>query len=273
MNQLKQGAWLAAVSGGADSMAMLDLCRRSGVRLHVAHVNYHKRESAMRDQRLCEEYCSRYAIPLHCLYAQNRPADNFQAEARRERYAFFAALCSEHSLSGVIVAHQQDDVLETYVMQKQRGSIPQHYGLQAETVLHGVRVIRPLLDQPRAALREYCETNGISFGDDESNASDDYQRNRVRHHVIEPMTASQRQALLQQIEEDNAQLVARRSQAERFLRTWQRDIDALQRADRSRLDLAAVDIGGMSDPDLCRPPAGAAAPAEQHTPAMALEAE
>ena len=113
MNQLKQGAWLAAVSGGADSMAMLDLCRRSGVRLHVAHVNYHKRESAMRDQRLCEEYCSRYAIPLHCLYAQNRTADNFQAEARRERYAFFAALCSEHSLSGVIVAHQQDDVLET----------------------------------------------------------------------------------------------------------------------------------------------------------------
>ncbi|MFR2885561.1 MAG: tRNA lysidine(34) synthetase TilS [Merdibacter sp.] len=199
MNQLKQGAWLAAVSGGADSMAMLDLCRRSGVRLHVAHVNYHKRESAMRDQRLCEEYCSRYAIPLHCLYAQNRTADNFQAEARRERYAFFAALCSEHSLSGVIVAHQQDDVLETYVMQKQRGSIPQHYGLQAETVLHGVRVIRPLLDQPRAALREYFETSGISFGDDESNASDDYQRNRVRHHVIEPTTASQRQALLQQI--------------------------------------------------------------------------
>lgn len=231
MNQLKQGAWLAAVSGGADSMAMLDLCRRSGVRLHVAHVNYHKRESAMRDQRLCEEYCSRYAIPLHCLYAQNRPADNFQAEARRERYAFFAALCSEHSLSGVIVAHQQDDVLETYVMQKQRGSIPQHYGLQAETVLHGVRVIRPLLDQPRAALREYCETNGISFGDDESNVSDDYQRNRVRHHVIEPMTASQRQALLQQIEADNAQLAVCRSQAERFLRTWQRDIDALQRAD------------------------------------------
>ena len=94
-------------------------------------------------------------------------------------------------------------------------------------MLHGVRVIRPLLDQPRAALREYCETNGISFGDDESNASDDYQRNRVRHHVIEPMTASQRQALLQQIEADNAQLAVRRSQAERFLRTWQRDIDAL----------------------------------------------
>ena len=230
MNQLKQGAWLAAVSGGADSMAMLDLCRRSGVRLHVAHVNYHNRESAMRDQRLCEEYCSRYAIPLHCLYAQNRPADNFQAEARRERYAFFAALCSEHSLSGVIVAHQQDDVLETYVMQKQRGSIPQHYGLQAETVLHGVRVIRPLLDQPRAALREYCETNGILFGDDESNASDDYQRNRVRHHVIEPMTASQRQALLQQIEADNALLRELRGQVKKLAQAVKNTIPALAEA-------------------------------------------
>lgn len=127
-------------------MAMLDICRSSGIRLHAAHVNYHKRESAMRDQRLCEAYCHIHGIPFHCLRAENRAGKNFQAEARRERYAFFASLCQRYSLSGVLVAHQQDDVLETYVMQKQRGSVPQHYGLQADTVLHGVRVIRPLLE-------------------------------------------------------------------------------------------------------------------------------
>ena len=93
--------------------------------------------------------------------------DNFQAEARRERYAFFAALCSEHSLSGVIVAHQQDDVLETYVMQKQRGSIPQHYGLQAETVLHGVRVTSGRCSSSAAVLAASAilrERNGSHAG-------------------------------------------------------------------------------------------------------------
>ena len=65
MEQLKKGVWLAAVSGGADSMAMLDICRSSGIRLHAAHVNYHKRESAMRDQRLCEAYRHIHGIPFH----------------------------------------------------------------------------------------------------------------------------------------------------------------------------------------------------------------
>ena len=259
MEQLKKGVWLAAVSGGADSMAMLDICRSSGIRLHAAHVNYHKRESAMRDQRLCEAYCHIHGIPFHCLRAENRAGKNFQAEARRERYAFFASLCQRYSLSGVLVAHQQDDVLETYVMQKQRGSVPQHYGLQADTVLHGVRVIRPLLDHTRAQLRAYCLSAGIAFGDDESNAADDYQRNRVRHHLIAPLDAAQRSRLLEQISVDNARLQARRERAAQFLRTWDHEVGPLLAQDDPGwllqqwiLERCQIALSAAALQDLCR---------------------
>ena len=72
-------------------------------------------------------------------------------------------------------------------MQKQRGSIPQRYGLCRETDIFDVHVVRPLLAYTREELLEYCTRFAVVYGDDESNFTDDYERNRIRHHQLEKM--------------------------------------------------------------------------------------
>lgn len=217
---LEKGRWVIGVSGGGDSMALLDICRRNHIALCCAHVNYHHRDTADRDQRLCERYCKQWSIPIHVLYAKNEEKGNFQANARKERYAFYQQLCVQYQCEGVLVAHQQDDVLETYLMQKQRGSLPAYYGLKKESIIYGVRVVRPLLSYSRQQLRTYCHQEGVPYEDDESNFSDDYERNRVRHHQLEKMNQIQREALLEEIKKANENLCVLQEQADTFLAAW-----------------------------------------------------
>ena len=99
--------YLVAVSGGPDSMALFDMVRSSGAYLEAAHVNYHKRDSADRDEKIVSSYCEKYHIPFHLLdYEDDTQRGNFQAAARKARYEFFAKICEEENLDEVLVAHQ-----------------------------------------------------------------------------------------------------------------------------------------------------------------------
>ncbi|MPM63997.1 tRNA(Ile)-lysidine synthase [bioreactor metagenome] len=99
----------------------------------------------------------------------------------------------------MLVAHHQDDLLETYLLQKQRKQIPLTWGLSAVSVVDNLSVLRPLLDFTKDDLRTYCVKHHIQFGDDESNFTDIYTRNQLRHHVIDQLSAGQRQELLVEI--------------------------------------------------------------------------
>ncbi len=231
--ELGNGTWIIGVSGGGDSMALLDLCRRKGISLRCAHVNYHHRETADRDQQLCERYCAKWSIPIHVLHADTTLTGNFQANARRERYAFYRQLTMQYHCEGVLVAHQQDDVLETYLMQKQRGALPSFYGLQKECIVYGVRVVRPLLAFSREELRGYNARHAVPYEEDESNFSDDYERNRIRHHQVETMDETKRLQTLQQMDEDNAALRKLQKEADAFLETWDGSYKVLLRHPQS----------------------------------------
>lgn len=204
---------IAAVSGGPDSMAMLDLLRRSKIRgfenqsLIVCHVNYHHRPTADRDEKTVRDYCEKYSIPVFVLDADsNQVKGNFQAWARKLRYDFFESAGKRENTNRLVCAHQQDDVIETYLLQKKRSSIPEHYGLQ-EVSVHGQLVIcRPLLECTKKELQEYCTQNRIPFGIDESNLQDEYERNRIRHSVVEKLSEEERNQILLQIQEDNRNL-------------------------------------------------------------------
>lgn len=102
-----------------------------------------------------------------------------------------------------MIAHQQDDHIETYLMQKQRKSIPSHYGLPFYSNRKSLTLIRPLLLWTKQELEDYCIDHQIPYGIDESNLSDDYLRNRIRHQKIEKLSLNQRQQLLYQIEIEN----------------------------------------------------------------------
>lgn len=208
-NQIKD-YYIVAVSGGPDSMALFDMARKRDLDLVCAHVNYHKRETAYRDEAIVATYCKKYHIPFFKLDAQ-KGHGNFQTYARNLRYDFFKEIGLKFNTNKVLVAHQLDDYVETLLIQKDRGSIPFHYGIKSPMELKGLMLYRPLLTYTKDDLTNYCLENNIPFGIDESNLSNDYLRNRYRHQIVEKMSKAEKLALYHQIETLNqkrAQLIA-----------------------------------------------------------------
>lgn len=189
-------------SGGPDSMALLDIARKSGVLVHVAHVNYQHRPTANRDQKITEDYCKKYNLPCTVFYPKNEHG-NFQAWAREVRYDFFKELKEKEKAEGILIAHQKDDLIETYLFQKQRNSNPEYWGLKEKGCWKGVLIYRPLLNYRKKELEEYCIQNHIAYGIDESNLQNDYQRNQIRHSMVEKMDELEMEKRLQEIDELN----------------------------------------------------------------------
>lgn len=219
--------WLLAVSGGADSMALLDLCRRAKMPIIVAHMNYQKRDSAKRDMEGVKAYCAKYDI-LCIVRMQEKPCvGNFQAFARVERYRFFNELITQYQLDGVLVAHHLDDHLETYIMQKERHATPLFYGIQEEIELFQCHVVRPLLVYTKEELEGYCLDHGVPYFVDESNLSDDYTRNKIRHHILAHMSSDEKKQVLFEIQEKNNEKEEIQKQVDTFLMHWDKDCKSL----------------------------------------------
>ncbi len=203
-----KGCYLIGLSGGPDSMALLDMCVKQNIPVAAAHVNYQARKSANRDEDICRRYCTEHGIDLHVLRTEFDRKGNFEDWARKKRFAFFRQLLKERGYEALVLAHHQNDHLETYLLQKQRGSVPLHWGLKKENVWEQMHILRPLLDYRKKDLLEYCENNRIPYGLDETNDSDKYARNRIRHKILSQYSPEDRMALLEEIEEENRSLSA-----------------------------------------------------------------
>lgn len=217
---------VVACSGGPDSMALLDQLNKQGRDIVVAHVNYKHRDTADRDENIVKEYCQKYGIPVRVCYPIHEKG-NFQAWARDVRYAFFEEVADEFDTKLLYVAHQMDDVIETYFFQKKRNMICDYYGLKQESSRHGYKIIRPLLSYTKAELQMYCVENGVSFGIDESNLTNHYTRNVIRHTQIEKMSRKEKEEWILKIEEENAVWKKQRNQINLFLKGWNYDIQLL----------------------------------------------
>ena len=213
------------VSGGPDSMALLDMERKKGRKIVVCHVNYEHRDTADRDEQIVRDYCEKYGIKLEAVHAKD-PAGNFQAWARKFRYDFFEETAKKYGADRVLIAHQQDDALETYLFQKQRNMLCEWYGLKAQGNWKSISIYRPLLAYTKEQLEEYCIQNVVPYGIDESNLSDDYARNRIRHHVLGNCDRTQ---LLSEISERNREQLKRIKDADKQLA--QSDLDWLSSDD------------------------------------------
>lgn len=196
--------YLIAVSGGPDSMALLDMVDKLGALFEVAHVNHHKRDTAKRDEDIVRNYCLKHNIKFHLLdIYPEEVKGNFQGFARDRRYEFFKDICLENNLDCVLVAHQLDDYLETYYMQKEKNMGVSYYGLKESTNIKGVKVYRPLLSYTKDDLVNYCNENNIEYGIDESNLEDHYTRNKIRHSIIDKMSLKEKKNLYSEIEKIN----------------------------------------------------------------------
>ena len=200
----KDKKYLIGVSGGPDSMALLNMLQLQGYNLVICHVNYHKRKESNYEQEEISKYARERNIPLHVLDTSSLKVEgNFQAWAREVRYKFFKEQYDFYNAEGLFVAHQQDDLLETYIMQKKRHNIVSYYGIKEENDIYSMKVIRPLLSFSKKSLLDYCIKNQVFYSIDSSNLEDDYTRNKIRHSIVEKMDDKQRQEMLDEIEYQN----------------------------------------------------------------------
>jgi tRNA(Ile)-lysidine synthase len=198
----------AAVSGGADSVALLLLLHAAnalprnalGVGLSAVHVHHGLRGAeADADLAFVESLCLRLAVPLHVHHASvpervarsraaGRP-ETIEEAARALRYDCFAALIAQGHADSVLTAHTLDDQAETVLMKLLRGAWTEGLGGIHPVVLVSSptrpgKILRPLLSARRAELEDYLRACNQPWRTDSSNADPAFTRNRVRHHLL-----------------------------------------------------------------------------------------
>lgn len=178
---------ICAVSGGADSMALLWaiylLKEKLGIRLSAAHFNHRLRGTESdRDEAFVKDFCSGYKIPLFLGSGDVKSGEKgLEAAARDVRYAFLRTLPGK-----VATAHTADDNAETVLMHLVRGTGLK--GLGAISPING-NVIRPMLGITRAEVEAFLSEYHVTYITDSSNDTDVFLRNRLRHHVMPLLVA------------------------------------------------------------------------------------
>ncbi len=174
------GRVLILLSGGADSVCLLDVAVRLEVRVQALHVNYGLRKAAGSDEASCRELCERLTVPLVVERVDLRAAGgagNLQSEARDARYA----LAERHASGDFAAAHTASDQAETVLYRL--AVSPGRRALLGMAPRRG-RLVRPLLGATAADTRSYCRARDLSWVEDASNADPRFARTRVRHEVL-----------------------------------------------------------------------------------------
>ena len=179
--------YIVALSGGADSVALLLLLKEHGLNVHAAHCNFHLRGAESdRDEAFCVALCNGLGVELHrahfdtCEYADLHKV-SIEMAARELRYRWFEQLREDVGADAICVAHHRDDSVETVILNMVRGT-----GVRGLT---GIRprnghVVRPLLCVSRVEIEDFLAQRGQEYVTDSTNLEDEATRNKVRHRVV-----------------------------------------------------------------------------------------
>jgi tRNA(Ile)-lysidine synthase len=170
---------LVLLSGGGDSVCLLDVAVRLDARASALHVNYGLREGADEDEAFCRELCERVGVPL-AVERVSLSGGNLQEQARESRYA----LAERHAEGDYAAAHTASDQAETVLYRL--AVSPGRRALLGMEPRRG-RLVRPLLEATRADTRAYCQARKLDWRSDPSNADRRFARSRVRHELLEPL--------------------------------------------------------------------------------------
>ena len=171
-----------AVSGGVDSVCLLHWAVKSGLNVTALHVNHGLRDAADTETQYVVDLCKKLQIPYQVFYwTDDKPTTGLEAAARDARYKFMTDWCLENNIDAIMIAHQADDQIETFLMNLSRGSgVSGLSAMQPESYRNGVKIVRPLLGIFRSELIKYCDENNIKYFDDEMNEDESYTRVKIR---------------------------------------------------------------------------------------------
>lgn len=204
----REKIYIVGVSGGPDSMFLLDKMRKLKYKLAVAHVNYEKRKDSYTDESIVKQYCSDHQISFFLKkpdYSKVKNG-NFQSFARIFRYNFFSHLCEEFSSNNhktaIVIAHNLEDLIETYYIQKKRNSSVNFWGLPFRSSWGKFDVYRPILSFSKLNILAYLEKGNIKYAIDYTNDKEIYLRNFLRKKIM-PMPLEEKVKILKEINDLN----------------------------------------------------------------------
>lgn len=230
--RVEPGTWVVAVSGGVDSVVLLDMLHKhvstnnpKKTNLVVAHFDHGIRSVSAKDRQLVQRLAKQYGLPF--VYEQTQLGTNAsEATARAARYEFLEKVRQSTGAVGIITAHHQDDALETAVHNLLRGT-----GRRGMTALKSTSdIYRPLLHTSKKRLYEYARSHGLVWNEDATNTDIKYMRNYIRHNLLSKFTAGQRaqlaillgdmRTLNDQIDNDIAGLLHVQPHVDKLDRAW-----------------------------------------------------
>ena len=181
---------VAGISGGADSVCLLfvllEWAKKVPMELIVVHVNHGIRAEAASDARYVQELCERYRLPFVLVEEDIKKKAleekcSEEEAGRRVRYHAFREAAIQYKANKIAVAHNSNDRSETMLFHLFRGS-----GIKGLGSILPVRdnIIRPILGLERHEIENYLQAAGVRYCQDATNATDDYTRNRIRHHIL-----------------------------------------------------------------------------------------
>ena len=203
----KSKTYLLACSGGPDSMTLFHMLYKENYKFEVAFVNYHSRPESDAEEVFLEKICRNCSVFCNKWSQKIENSGNFEAAAREIRYNFFKKIIDEKPyLDGVLIAHNADDFIETYILQEERKNYPQTYGLAETSIYKGVKIYRPILNYDKDFILNYCNKHKIEYCLDKTNNDKKYKRNKIRHEIIFKLSREKKQEYINLIEEKNKEL-------------------------------------------------------------------
>ncbi|HET6746826.1 MAG TPA: tRNA lysidine(34) synthetase TilS [Candidatus Saccharimonadales bacterium] len=182
---------LVAVSGGVDSVALLDMLVKQGAyELLVAHFDHGIRQDSQGDARFVEALAKKYSLPFFTKREELGPHAS-EEEARGQRYSFLRHVAKEQGAI-IATAHHADDIVETVAINIIRGT-----GWRGLAVMGAKDIIRPLSTLRKSEIYAYALENRLEWVEDDTNATDKYLRNRVRSQIARLVDDGTKQQLLE----------------------------------------------------------------------------